>query len=858
MSELQYFCCTDERRDAVKAHATLNGIDFLEVSADERSLQVHFLKDRKLDELAAAPAAAHFLIEGGQRVANVRATKVTQPSALVLAVEVSEPGDYSVYTLRLLDVNLDNDFDPVLSSVSFSFKISCPADFDCKAVNECPSERRQEPPIDYLAKDYASFRRLMLDRMAVLLPAWRERNPADPGIALVEMLAYVGDRLSYKQDAVATEAYLRTARQRTSVRRHARLVDYYVSDGSNARAWVQLQVSALVTLRLRDSTGNLHRHRLLTVCGDHRPVIEEARLAAMLREHAPEVFEPLLDPTPEGRQALDAAVDVDLLPQHNRIDFYTWGGKDCCLPAGSTSATLKDSGLELKKHDVLVFEEVLGPQTGAPQDADPGHRHAVRLTNVEQGTDPLFNQAIVRIEWSDVDALPFPLCISWTTDEDHGSKAIEGVSVARGNIVLADHGMSVLDEPLGMVPEPQVFLPPSRGVAGRCEPAERVAVSPRFRPRLAGAPVTQQPTVLATRTQADGRRLRLRVYFDPEAPAKSAFPSDVPSSNRLVIPRVSLKDSTAGEQWLPRRDLLGSASTAEDIVLEVENDLTAYLRFGDDVHGKRPASGTSFIAAYRVGNGAQGNVGAGAIHHLVTNQSDLASAVTAVRNPLPARGASDPESLEEVRKNAPVAFRRQERAVTPADYAVMTERQEDLAVQRSAARFRWTGSWRTVFVAADRTGGRPLDLAFKDTLRDRLERYRMAGHDLEVETPVYVSLEVAMSVCATADHFRNDVKQALLWVFSRNVLPDGHLGVFHPDNFTFGHPFCLSRLYEAAMGVEGVASVQISIFRRRGDKDTKALDSGVITFGPLEIGRLDNDPNFKENGIFKLEVFGGK
>ena len=92
--------------------------------------------------------------------------------------------------------------------------------------------------IDYLAKDYASFRRLMLDRLSVLVPDWRERNPADSWSTLVELLAYAGDHLSYFQDAVATEAYLGTARRRISVRRHARLVDYAMHEGCNARAWV--------------------------------------------------------------------------------------------------------------------------------------------------------------------------------------------------------------------------------------------------------------------------------------------------------------------------------------------------------------------------------------------------------------------------------------------------------------------------------------------------------------------------------------------------------------------------------------------------------------------------------------------
>ena len=48
-------------------------------------------------------------------------------------------------------------------------------------------------------------------------------------------------------------------------------------------------------------------------------------------------------------------------------------------------------------------------------------------------TDPLTNQSIVEIEWADQDALPFPLCISSKTDEEHGAKEIADVSVATRN-----------------------------------------------------------------------------------------------------------------------------------------------------------------------------------------------------------------------------------------------------------------------------------------------------------------------------------------------------------------------------------------------------------------------------------------
>ena len=39
----------------------------------------------------------------------------------------------------------------------------------------------------------------------------------------------------------------------------------------------------------------------------------------------------------EGRADLFAALhDTNLLPDHNRMEFYTWGDADCRLPAGAT------------------------------------------------------------------------------------------------------------------------------------------------------------------------------------------------------------------------------------------------------------------------------------------------------------------------------------------------------------------------------------------------------------------------------------------------------------------------------------------------------------------------------------------
>ena len=69
----------------------------------------------------------------------------------------------------------------------------------------------------------------------------------------------------------------------------------------------------------------------------------------------------------------------------------------------------------------------------------------------------------------------------------------------------------------------------------------------------------------------------------------------------------------------------------------------------------------------------------------------------------------------------------------------------------------------------ERAGGLPVDAVFETGLRGHLERYRMAGYDLEVDGPRFVPLEIALLVCVLPDYFRAHVTAAVLDVlcFSR-------------------------------------------------------------------------------------------
>jgi uncharacterized phage protein gp47/JayE len=83
--------------------------------------------------------------------------------------------------------------------------------------------------IDYTDKDYDSLRRAMLQLARLRLPEWTDRSPADLGVLLVDLFAYMGDVVLYYQDRIANESFLQTATERRSVLHLLRLIGYELS-----------------------------------------------------------------------------------------------------------------------------------------------------------------------------------------------------------------------------------------------------------------------------------------------------------------------------------------------------------------------------------------------------------------------------------------------------------------------------------------------------------------------------------------------------------------------------------------------------------------------------------------------------
>ncbi len=183
---MKYYCCDQRRREVIKLSDTLiNGLEYLEVDDSgvvgdptrQLTLFVKFLRPMNYLELNEN----NFRITGGERIKTVEiewidsADNLPDDSELVdglvprnefVVIRTKSYGDFSQYTLSLVS-GPDSDtppdgVDPRLSEIQFSFKVQCASDFDCATTIPCPIPPVDNPRLDYLAKDYASFRRLML------------------------------------------------------------------------------------------------------------------------------------------------------------------------------------------------------------------------------------------------------------------------------------------------------------------------------------------------------------------------------------------------------------------------------------------------------------------------------------------------------------------------------------------------------------------------------------------------------------------------------------------------------------------------------------------------------------------------
>ena len=832
----------EDRLKKIVNQTTITGIDFIHVSTDQKTLAVHFL--RALPPLSSSPKTL-------LNTLKIKDIRIYNPSGEVPDIQIYDPskkvpnvspfnwagddvlkftleqsGDFTLYRIKFDNLPVDSFF----NDVTFSFKANCPSDLDCApAAHECPPEEPIDFPIDYLARDFWSFRTALLDFASLRYPDWTDRMEADAGIMMAEVMSALGDEMAYYQDRVSREAYLETATQRRSMRHLTRLVDYTVHDGLGATGWLDVQAKM---------AGDIPVGTDIWAIGDGGTRVNF------------EVGRGFNDPVPLSIYHVD--------PRNNEFQPHIWDKNQICLPVGTTEMYLEG---HLKAHFNLT-DYSTDPtkkdskwvllKTQPTNAAQPIRRQIVRLIDITETTDTLFNQPITHIVWDKEQALTFEFDLT--------------VLVVRGNLVPISAGQTLT-----------TFFMIGKKIDDLTDAAEIKLLNKNIEELNEALKPIGAGYDTSTAIEREGRVDTTRYLFT--LPGSEQVPlvwlGDNPHKARPEIRLTEVKFNTADwakvEQWHWKRSFIGvnsSESQDKHYVLEdgswrrvvgyqrigeevVHRDYASNkgitVRFGDDEFGFTPTEGTIFQLAYRLGGGKQSNVAADTLTHFSETLGNIMGAVT---NPLPTENGLDAELPNDIRQSAPEAFRAETyRAVRPEDYAEAAERLP--WVQRAGAAFRWTGSWQTAFVTPDPFGAVTLEEPKRRELVNQLDRFRQAGREAYTLDPIYADLDLEIKICVKPDAYGGEVK-ARVW-----AVLIGKKGYFAPDKFTFGMPLERSTLETIIQNTEGVQAVEGIRFRRRGWFGWQKFNDFHYNPGKNAIIRVENDPLHPNRGSLNLKIHGG-
>jgi len=265
-----------------------------------------------------------------------------------------------------------------------------------------------------------------------------------------------------------------------------------------------------------------------------------------------------------------------------------------------------------------------------------------------------------------------------------------------------------------------------------------------------------------------------------------------------------------GVRWTEAPSALLLDPTGRGYLTERDEKERTTIAFGDGVQGPRLPTGVENVAAvYRSGIGRAGNVAAGAITLLATRPAG----VKGVENPIRSSGGADPESLEEARRNVPVAVQSLDRLVSVEDYAAFAR--TFAGIGKAAARRLPEGRRQVVHLTIAGAGDVPIDRG-SDLLRNlnlALRRFGDPGVPLQVDRREAVVLFLGAGVRVLEDHRWEEVEPVL-----RSALLDA----FGFERRELGQGVRLGEVMAVMQAVRGVDHVDVDFLE--GVSEAEAFD----------------------------------
>jgi len=227
-----------------------------------------------------------------------------------------------------------------------------------------------------------------------------------------------------------------------------------------------------------------------------------------------------------------------------------------------------------------------------------------------------------------------------------------------------------------------------------------------------------------------------------------------------------------------------------------DQDATTVV-FGDGIHGARLPTGAENIrASYRTGIGRPGNVQAGQITQLQTRPLG----VSGVTNPLRASGGADRDSLDQARRNIPLAVLALDRLVSVPDYADFARARAGIG--KASARRLSDGTRSLVHLTIAGVDDIPIDETSDlfQSLRRSLSAFGDPAQPVQVAGRELALMVVAASVQVDAEH---------LWELVEPRIRAALLARFGFDRRELGQDVLQSEVIATIQAVPGVARVVI-------------------------------------------------
>jgi len=309
--------------------------------------------------------------------------------------------------------------------------------------------------------------------------------------------------------------------------------------------------------------------------------------------------------------------------------------------------------------------------------------------------------------------------------------------------------------------------------------------------------------------------------------SSSGLPSQVFKIPRLRVYNDTVTLTVAGIPWLVVGHLLDADAVSQTFEVFTDGDGFTNVRFGDDLNGAIPPTGLDIVATYRTGYGSLGNLPAGSITGLVSDVPGVSvkqdSTTSGLSTSSATTGGTDPETLDQIRVNAPRSFATQQRAVTLADFENFALGVPGVTRAKAVSALYFT----SVAVYVIGPDGTPASSTLVDSVTHTLQERALAGVTVSVAAPLAITVDVGSSLNPTTidvwptysrEGVQYKVSQAIKNLLSFNAID-------------LGMKLSAASVYQTVMSVPGVRSCTVPYMVRTDASLTGAND---IQFHPWE------------------------